>query len=121
MVSFWNPGLEYINGDSYHTILSAALLRLKTFVNELSVLLSLNELTCLGELSILMLLNIHFYKELSLFVYDVNLIGSDIKTIERNAKVLNACKDIGLAANTGKTKYEETGHHQGWLQMRISG
>ena len=35
---------------------------------------------------------------------DVNLIG-DIRTIERNADVLlNACKDIGLAVNTGKTK-----------------
>ena len=32
---------------------------------------------------------------------DVNLIG-DIRTIERNA-----CKDIGLAVNIGKTKYME--------------
>ena len=32
---------------------------------------------------------------------DVNLIGDDIR-IERNADVLlNACKDIGLAVNTG--------------------
>ena len=37
---------------------------------------------------------------------DVNLMGHDIKTIERNADVLlNACKDICLAANTGETKY----------------
>ena len=37
---------------------------------------------------------------------DVNLIGDDIRTIERNADVLlNACKDIGLAVNTGKIKY----------------
>ena len=28
-------------------------------------------------------------------------MGTDIRTIER----LNACKDIGLAVNTGKTKY----------------
>ena len=36
---------------------------------------------------------------------DVNLIGYDIRTIERNADgLLNACKDIGLAVNTGKTK-----------------
>ena len=36
---------------------------------------------------------------------DVDLIGDDIRTIERNAEVLlNACKDIGLAVNTGKTK-----------------
>ena len=36
---------------------------------------------------------------------DVNLIG-----VERNADLLlNSCKDIGLAVNTGKTKYMETG------------
>ena len=35
---------------------------------------------------------------------DVNLIGDDIRTIERSANVLlNACKDIDLAVNTGKT------------------
>ena len=35
---------------------------------------------------------------------DVNLIGDDIISIERNPDVLiNACKDIGLAVNTGKT------------------
>ena len=34
---------------------------------------------------------------------DVNVIGDDIRTIERNADVLlNACKDIGLAVNIGK-------------------
>ena len=45
---------------------------------------------------------------------DVNLIGDDdIRTIERNAGVLlNACKNIGLAVNTGKTKYMEIGRHQ---------
>ena len=33
---------------------------------------------------------------------DVNLIGDDIRTIERNADVLlDDCKDIGLAVNTG--------------------
>ena len=36
---------------------------------------------------------------------DVNLIGDDIRTLDRNADVLlNACKDIGLAVNTGKKK-----------------
>ena len=41
---------------------------------------------------------------------DANLIDGDIRTIERNADVLlNACKDIGLAVNTGKTKYMEIG------------
>ena len=40
------------------------------------------------------------------YVNDVNLIGDDIRTIERNADVLlSVCKDIGLAVNTGKTKY----------------
>ena len=34
---------------------------------------------------------------------DVNLIGNDIRTIDRNAEVLSDCKDIGLAVNTGKT------------------
>ena len=39
-------------------------------------------------------------------VADVKLIGDDIRTIERNKGVLlNACKDIGLAVNIGKTKY----------------
>jgi len=43
---------------------------------------------------------------------DVNLIGDDIRTIEINADVLlNACKDIDLAVNTGKSKYMEIGRH----------
>ena len=34
---------------------------------------------------------------------DLNLIGDDNRTIGINADVLlNACKDIGLAVNTGK-------------------
>ena len=41
----------------------------------------------------------------------VNLI-SNIRTIEINETVLlNARKDIGLAVNTGKTKYMEIGRH----------
>ena len=40
----------------------------------------------------------------------------DIRTIERNADVLlNACKDIGLAVNTGKTKFMEIGRHRGMI------
>ena len=40
----------------------------------------------------------------------------DIRTIERNADVLlNACKNIGLAVNIGKTKYMEVGHHRGMI------
>ena len=45
---------------------------------------------------------------------DVNLIGNDIRTIERNTDVLLiVCKDIGLTVNTGKAKYMEVGHHHG--------
>ena len=41
---------------------------------------------------------------------DVNLIYYDIRTIERNLDfLLNVCKYIGLAVNTGKTKYMEVG------------
>jgi Reverse transcriptase (RNA-dependent DNA polymerase). len=47
---------------------------------------------------------------------DVNLIGDDIRTIERNAdELLNACKHIGLAVNTGKTKYMEIVQHRGMI------
>ena len=47
---------------------------------------------------------------------DVNLIDDDIRAIERNANVLlNACKDISLAVNTGKTKHMEIGRHRGMI------
>jgi Reverse transcriptase (RNA-dependent DNA polymerase). len=47
---------------------------------------------------------------------DVNLISGDIRSIERNAHVLlNVCKDIGLAVNTGKSKYMEIGRHRGMI------
>ena len=47
---------------------------------------------------------------------DVNLIGDDIRAIERNTDVLlNACEDIGLAVNTEKTKYLEIGSHRGMI------
>ena len=39
---------------------------------------------------------------------DENVIGDDIRTIENAAVLLNAYKDIGLAENTGKTKYKES-------------
>ena len=42
---------------------------------------------------------------------DVNLIGNDIRAIERNAEVLlNA-----LAVNTEKTKYMKIGRHRGMI------
>ena len=47
---------------------------------------------------------------------DVNLICDGIR-IERNSGVLlNACKHIGLAVNTGKTKYMEIGRHLGMIE-----
>ena len=47
---------------------------------------------------------------------DVNLIGDDIRTIDRNADVLlNACNNIGLAVNTGKTKYMGIGRNRGMI------
>ena len=47
---------------------------------------------------------------------DVNLIGDDIRTIERNADLLlNTCKNICLAVNTGKTMYMEIGCHRGMI------
>jgi len=50
------------------------------------------------------------------FANDVNLIGDDMRTIERNAYVLlNTCKDIGLTVNTGKPKYMEIGRHRGMI------
>ena len=50
------------------------------------------------------------------YAEDVNLIGNDIRIIERNAdELLNACKDIGLAVNIGKTKYMEIGRLRGML------
>ena len=44
--------------------------------------------------------------------YRYNCRSDDIRTIERNADVLlNACKDIGLAVNIGKTKYMIANEH----------
>ena len=41
--------------------------------------------------------------QVSVYADDVNLIGEDFRTMERNSDVLlNACKDIGLAVHTGK-------------------
>ena len=52
--------------------------------------------------------------QLLAYADDVNLIGDYIGTIERNADLLlNACKDIGLAVNTGKTV--EIGRHRGMI------
>ena len=53
----------------------------------------------------------------------INLIGDDIRTIERNADVLlNACKDIGLEmpVNIGRTNYMAVERHRGMLVKSIS-
>ena len=52
-------------------------------------------------------LDINGTRQVLAYAEDVNLIDNDIRTIEKkNADVLlNACKDIGLAVNTGKNKY----------------
>ena len=44
---------------------------------------------------------------------DVNLIGDDIITIERNADVLLNASKCYLAVNIGKTNYMEIGRHRG--------
>ena len=50
------------------------------------------------------------------YVDDLNLIGVDIRIIERNTGVLlNACNDIDLAVNTGETKDMEIGHNRGMV------
>jgi hypothetical protein len=46
--------------------------------------------------------------------HQVLAYADDVNLIEGNANVLlNACKDIGLSVNTGKTKYMEIGRHRG--------
>ena len=53
---------------------------------------------------------------------DVNLIGDAIRTVETNTQVLlNACKDIGLAVNTEKTKlaYMEIGRYRGIICAKL--
>ena len=54
---------------------------------------------------------------LQVLVYaNVNLLDDDIRTVEIIADVfLNACKGIGLAVNTGKTKYMEIGRQRGMI------
>ena len=45
-------------------------------------------------------------QQVLIYVEDVNLIGDDIREIERIEEVLlNACEDTGSAVNIGKTKY----------------
>ena len=60
-------------------------------------------------------LDINGTHQASAYADDANLQGVNIR-IERNADVLlNACKDIGLAVNTGKTKYMEIGRQRGMI------
>ena len=40
----------------------------------------------------------------------------DIRTLEKNTDgLLDACKNIGLAVNTRKSKYMEIGRHRGMM------
>ena len=65
-------------------------------------------------LKLLEFLKIKTQPKLNFFILLDDLIADDTRTIERNADVLlHACKDIGLAVNTGKTKYMEIGGHRG--------
>ena len=49
-------------------------------------------------------LNMNGPHQVLAYADDLNLIGDDVRIIERNVVILlNACKDIGLAVNTGKT------------------
>ena len=58
----------------------------------------------LGKYKKLLGLDMNGTHQVLAYADDVNLIGDDIRTIERNADVLlNACKDIGLAVKIGKT------------------
>ena len=67
-------------------------------------------------------LDMNYTHQILAYVGDVNLVGDDIRTIKRNANILlNACKNIGLAVNTGKM---EIGHHRGMManeHIRIGG
>ena len=48
------------------------------------------------------------------YIYEVLTYADDNLIIERSTDVLlNACKDIVLAVNTGKTKYMEIGCNRG--------
>ena len=66
----------------------------------------------------------YFGLDILAYTNGVNLIGDGVRAIERNAYLLlNTCKDIGLAVNTGKTKYIEIGRHRGMIaneHIRIS-
>ena len=49
------------------------------------------------------------------YANDVNLIGDDNKSMKRNAALLlNTCKNIGLAVNTGYTKYMSSRNNGKW-------
>ena len=56
-------------------------------------------------------------RQLLAYANDVNLIFNDIR-IEVNADLLlKTCEDIGLAVNTGKTKYMVVGRHRGMMEI----
>jgi hypothetical protein len=51
--------------------------------------------------------------QLLVYADDVNLLGDNINTINKNTKTLiDASKDVSLEVNTGKTKYMLLSRHQ---------
>ena len=53
-------------------------------------------------------LDVNGTHQILVYGIDINIIDDNIKTIGRNAEVLlNACKDIVLAVNTGKPRSEK--------------
>jgi hypothetical protein len=50
--------------------------------------------------------------QLLIYANDVNILGDDIDTIEKNAQTLiDVSKEIGLQVNTEKTKYMSLSRH----------
>jgi hypothetical protein len=57
--------------------------------------------------------------QLLAYAYDVNLLGDNIDTIEKNTETLiDASKDVGLEINVEKTKYMLLSCHQNAGQNR---
>jgi hypothetical protein len=51
-------------------------------------------------------------QQVLVYADDVNVLGDDIDTIEKNTKTLiDAGKEVGLEVNTEKTKYTVTRQH----------